>query len=179
MRRNKTIPQIAKSRRNRNEIIELSTGYFAKINNIPLSVIDEAQMAVPYPEVPMWANPDKGRDEPNPNDPTYIKACQEIDMKRGNMVLDATIMFCLELVKENGTPFDFESVHGWDKKVVWWMARKGDNPNQYDWESPVDREFLFKKYIAVGVPDVDIIRSATGLSEEAIEEASEKFRTNT
>lgn len=174
--KSKTIPQIVKNRRNRNEIIQLSTGYFAKINNIPLSVIDEAQMAIPEPDVPIVFDEEKQRELEHPNDPKYVKELAEVGMRRGLMVVDATIMFCLELVNEDGTPFDISSVPGWERKVMWWMGRKGESPNQYDWNSPVDQEFLFKKYIAVGVPDVDMIRSATGLSEEAIEEASEKFR---
>jgi len=90
--------------------VNLSTGVRAKLRPVATTLIDEVASRIKDPEVPMWHNPDKDRDEPNPNDPKYIAAKEEADRQRGIAVIDAVVMFGVELL--DGVPDD-----GWLGKL--------------------------------------------------------------
>lgn len=177
MNRNKTIPQIIKNRRQADQVFELSTGYFARFTPVATSLLEEASLMVKDPDIPMWMHPDKGREEPNPNDPVYLQQLAENNHKRGIMVMDAMIMFGAELVEEDGvTLLDIASIPGLSRKLKMLekigIVKLGD----YDLEDSVDLEFLFKKYIAISVEDTKTLASMSGISQEAIAAASATFQ---
>lgn len=148
----------------------LSTGYKAKLNPVSSSLIADAIAGIEEPEVPTFHNEAKGRDEPNPDDPAYKRAMAEYNRKRGTASLDAMIMFGVELV--DGLPPDNE----WIPKLRW-MEKHGKLAlDDYDLDDEIDKEYLFKKYIAVGNPDYERITQLSGVSDREIAEAAKKFR---
>src|SRR5512139_649074 len=84
------------------EIYAFDDGNLVKLTSIPAAVIDNVVSRIKMPEVPMVHMADYDRDEPNPNDPGYLLAVQETERKRGGAMIDAVVMFGIQLV--NGMP---------------------------------------------------------------------------
>jgi len=152
----------------------LSTGINAKLLPVSITVINEAQAAVPNPEVPKWFNEAKDEWEDNPNHPDYERALKQLETDRNVAAIDAMVLFGVELT--DGVPED-------DK----WLAkiRLAVRQNlltvelgEYDLTDELDREFIYKKYVAVAAPDTRELMEASGISEEDIAEASRSFPDN-
>ncbi len=143
--------------------IILSTGIKGKILPVAASLVEEVTAKIKDPDVPMWYNKDKEREEPNPVDPVYLRQVGEADRKRGVAALDAMIMFGLELadpVPENGT---------WVKKLKWLGI-------EFDERDGFECEFAYKKYVACGSNDLIEISKLAGINQEAVEDAVKSFR---
>lgn len=138
----------------------LSTGVRARIRAVSSSLIAEVAMRVPDPDIPRWLNPDKGREEENPNDPEYLRALTQANILRNQAAADAAIMFGVELVEP--LPED-----GWDFKL---RLIGIEVP-----EDPIGREFAYKKYVAVGVLDMLDIQRAAGVSQMEAASALQAF----
>lgn len=141
----------------------LSTGIKGKILPVAASLVEEVTAKIKDPDVPMWYNEDKEREEPNPIDPTYLKEMSEANRKRGIIALDAMIMFGLELadpIPEGGT---------WVKKLKWLGI-------EFDDQDEFEREFAYKKYVACGNNDLVEISKLAGITQEAVEDAVKSFR---
>jgi hypothetical protein len=166
----------AKRRRARVESgpITLSTGIEARLLPVSISLINEAQAAIPDPEVPMWHNESKDTYEPNPNHPQYKRDLEQVEADRNVAAIDAMVMFGVELV--DGMPED----DGWLKKLKL-RQRVGLSTvdlGDFDLKDEIDLEYLYKKYVAVATPDVAKLMKASGVSEEDIAEAARSFRDN-
>jgi len=144
------------------DIIVLSTGYRARIVPVAPTLLQQVSAQFKEPPVPTWHNPDKGRDEPNPNDPDYLRTVQEVNEQRGLAVMDALILFGVELV--DPIPED-----GWENKLRYLGI-------EVDTNDPLARELAFKKYVAVGNADLMEITRRAGITEEAVQEAAQMFR---
>ena len=151
-------------------IITLSTGVRVKLLPVAASLITDVTGRIEDPPVPIWHNPDKDRDEENPNDPAYLRACQQADTRRGLAAVDALVLFGVELV--DGMPEDDR----WLTNLRH-MERLGHlDLSGYDLGDAVDQEFLYKRYMAVASPDLGRIMSLSGLKQEDIRRAERSFR---
>ena len=152
----------------------LSTGVEARFTPVSISIITEAQSAIPDPPVPIWHNESKGTDEPNPNHPDYLKALERIDSERNLAAIDAMVMFGVELV--NGVPEDGK----WLKtlKLRQKMGLSNVDLSIFDLEDEIELEFLYKKYFAVAAADIAGLMKMSGVKEEDIEEAMKSFPDN-
>lgn len=72
------VAAIAESLEYEGKVLEctLSSGVILECKPVPPLAMREVAIRVPAPQVPTWHNPDKDRDEPNPNDPDYLKALE-------------------------------------------------------------------------------------------------------
>lgn len=163
----------AKSRRKkakRGGIIELSTGVRIKLTGVPPALLEDVVSRVEEPRVPMWFNPDKDREEPNPNDPDYIRALNEVERERSVAILEAVVLFGMELV--DGLPED----DSWLKKLRLMDRRGTFDMSGYDLDDELDLEFLYKRYIALGMEDLAfVVSTVSGVDEEDINKAREAF----
>jgi len=152
----------------------LSTGIKARLLPVSISVINEAQAAVPNPEVPQWHNEAKDTWEDNPNHPDYIRALAQVETDRNVAAIDAMVLFGVELT--DGMPED----DYWLRKLRLAIRRNllQLDLSEYDLEDELDREFVFKKYVAVAAPDTRELMEASGINEEDIAEASRSFPDN-
>lgn len=172
----KAIVQIAKDRARGNAPVQLSTGYYAILTAVSPNLIDEAHMTIPQPEVPLWYNEDKGREEENYNHPQYLAAVERANVDKVMASLDTMIMFGVEIVNEDGTPYDIDSEGDKWAKMLCLLERRGRiSLDGLDIEDAVDREYLFKKYIAIGPEDAETIFK-TSITEEDISLAAKSFR---
>lgn len=161
-----------KKDRNRPETSEvvLSTGYRARVSPVSASLIDDVTSLIKDPDVPIYHNEDKDRDEPNPGDPTYIRALADADKKRGNAAMDALILFGVELL--DPLPKDGK----WLKKLLYLQKRGTLSLALYNLEDPDDVEFLFKRYIAVSADDIITVSKLSGIRGEDLKLAENSFR---
>jgi hypothetical protein len=176
-------PAVGLAKRNRSSIlgnaIRLSTGVWVKITPVSPGLLDEAQSFVQDPEVPMWYNEDKDRHEPNPNDPAYHDALLRAEQKRSLAVIDAIIMFGIDLVNEDGSPTTVPTDLAWISKLKLAERRGFVNLSPYNLDDPIDLEYLYKRNVAVSAVDLPIIMAATGLAQEDVDTAIKSFRSET
>jgi len=153
----------AKENNGKSDIEVLSTGVSARIIPVSASLIQEVTSKIKEPKIPMWYNDDKGREEPNPNDPDYLAKLKQAETERGQAAMDAMIMFGIDLI--DGVPND----KTWLKKLKF----IGIEVNQDD---EFELEFAYKKYIAVGNSDLMAVGRKAGITQEAISQAAKSFQ---
>lgn len=149
------------------KVITLSTGVLAILSPVSASLIDEVTARVKDPEVPMWMNDDKGREEPNPSDPRYLAGLEEAERLRGKAAMDALVMFGIQLV--DPIPDDDE----------WLIKLKYLGVVEDKELSAMEREFAYKKYIAVSATDIGKITGMSGISSEELDQAEATFQRKT
>jgi hypothetical protein len=153
-------------------IVTLSDGRKARLIPVSATLIDEVTTRIKDPEVPMIYLEEKGRSEPNPSDPIYLEKMSEANRERGIAAIDAMVMFGVELL--DGVPEDGE----WLKKLRFMEKRGQIELSSYDLEDSMDREFVYKRFIAVGNSLLERITHISGIGQEDIEQAERSFRGN-
>jgi len=163
------------------KITQLSTGYFARVRPISYQLLYDARSVVKEPEVPMWHNEDKGTDEPNPNHPEYLSAMEQYQVDQLRAMADIMIMFGVDLVNEDGSALHAPEDNEWIDRLNL-RAKLGlteADLGAFDMENQTERDFVFKRYYAIGSPDINKMVIATGMaSEEDISKAEDSFRDN-
>lgn len=140
--------------------VVLSTGVEAYLRPVSASLVEEVISQIAEPPVPVWHNPDKDRDEPNPADPAYLKAKEDMNRRRGTAAIDAVYMFGVTLAQP--VPDD-----GWEKK----LERLGIHVADDQFE----REFAYKKYVAVATQDLARLMALSGISQGEVNRQLESF----
>lgn len=160
------------------EPIQLSSGYWVRIRPVSAHLIDSAQAMVATPDPPMVYIEEKGREEQNPSDPAYLRALERVDIERSLAATDAMILFGVELVNEDGGLFELPPDSEWLDKLRL-LERKGIiSLSEYDLEDPLDKEFAFKKLVAVSSVDLPIVAMANGVQGIDVENALDTFPGN-
>ena len=155
--------------RSRDDVVELSTGYMAKIVPVAASLITDVTTRIADPAVPTVVIEGKKKPEPNPDDPEYRIALGEANSKRATATMDAIVMFGVELV--DGVP----EGDGWLTKLKY-MEKLGHlEMSGYDLDDPTDLEFVFKRYIAISAEDMAEVMRRSGVTEQAIAAATDTF----
>lgn len=149
-------------------IVTLSTGVRARIIPVASPLIDEINSRIPDPNVPVQVI--DGQEHANPLHPEYRQAMADASAKRTTAVLDAFVMFGVELI--DGVPEDDE----WIKKIKFMEKRGAIDLSCYNMKDPMDREFVYKRYIAVSSKDTRKIGVASGVLSEDIDRAMESFQ---
>ena len=152
-------------------VLTLSTGVRAIIRPVSQAIIQDAVGRVEVPQVPMWYNPDKEREEENPLDPGYLVAQREYQRQMQRITFDSFALFGVELV--DGVP----KGDAWLKQLR--LAERLGNLDLsgFDPENDsVDREFLFKRYVAMGDRDYITVATRAGFSEEDVQAAAATFQ---
>lgn len=166
---------VAKAKRGSDEggIETLSTGIRARIVPVAASLIDEAVARIRDPQVPVFMNEKKGRKEENPLDPVYLEAVADAQRKRIRAGLDVMIMFGIELA--DGVPDD----DGWVKRLQLMEKMGYLDLGEFDFKDPIEREFLYKSFIAVASADLIRLGVLSGISRKEVAEAAADFPDNT
>lgn len=147
----------------------LSTGVVVRLHPVSSSLVEEMKSAVKMPPVPkVWIEA-KEREEENPNDPQYIEAVEECNAKRSDAIFDALCMFGVELV--DGLPED----DSWIKKLKMLERRGLMDLSGFDLKDDFDREFLYKRYVAVAGADLQLIGGLHGFRPLEVARARAMF----
>ena len=163
--------EAAKARQKRDEAVILSTGVKARFVPVASSLITDVVSAIKDPPIPVVFIEEKQREEENPNDPDYLRKMREATEKRNKVSLDTMILFGVDLVDD--VPEDGR----WVEKLRY-MEKLGNlNIEDYDLSIPIEREFLYKRYIAVASDDIIEILKRSGISEADIAQAMKSFQS--
>lgn len=151
----------------------LSTGIRAKLTPLAPALLQSVLAAIKEPPVPKFFNEDKGRDEENPADPDYLKAVQETALQRNKAALEAAIMFGVELL--DGLPDDDQ----WISRLRFLEKRGLLDLSDVNFEDPMEKEFAYKRFVAVTNSDYEQLSRLSGVTEEAVARAAANFRGQT
>ncbi len=163
---------IASGQGERETEVTLSTGVRVRLQAVSALLIEDLKAALLEPKVPVVYIEDKGREEENPNDPAYLAALNKYNADRGAAVLDATVLFGVELL--DGLPED----ESWLKKLKA-LERLGKlDLSRYDLADEFDREFLYKRYVAVAGADLAILTTLSSIRPEEVARARRSFLGN-
>jgi hypothetical protein len=154
------------------EITVLSTGVRVKLHPVSSALIEDLKAVIPYPEVPVVHIEDKDRDEENPNDPTYLAQVEETNRKRGDAALAGLLEFGVELI--DGLPED----DTWIKKLNRLAKKRQLDLSGFDLNDEFDKEFLYKRYVAVAGDDLRMIAPLHGLNPLGVARARATFLGN-
>ena len=147
----------------------LSTGVRVRVQPVSARLLTECMARVPKVPVPMWYDKDREKEVPNPADPQYLRDLEERSNQQNNVVMDALIMFGVNLV--DGIPDD-----GWEKKLKLLEKAGAISLEGIDLEDDVEREFAYKKFVAVTAADMELLQEASGvITEDALDIARESF----
>lgn len=149
--------------------LTLSTGVRVRLHSVSSSLVEELKAAVPMPDVPTVYIADKDREEENPNDPRYIEAVDRVQTERASAALDALILFGVELL--DGVPEDDR----WEKNLKMLERLHKLDLAKFDLSDDYDREFLYKRYVAVAGADLRTIGQLHGLRAEEVARARATF----
>ena len=161
---------VAAEQTNEDGIVTLSTGVRARIIPVASPLIDEINSRIPDPPVPVQVI--DGQEHANPLHPEYQRGMRDASNKRTSAVQDAFVMFGVELV--DGVPEDDE----WIKKIKFMERRGALDLSCYKLEDPIDREFVYKRFIAVSSKDTRKIGVASGVLSEDIDRAMDSFQSD-
>lgn len=145
-------------------------GHLIKIKAIPVAIISDVTNRIPDPAIPLWHNAEMNRDEQNPNDPAYINAKEEVDRKRGQAMIDATVMFGIDL------PHGVPPTEEWLPKLRFMEKRGQVDLSGYDLEDPLECEFVFKRYIIANIGLINYIQQLSAVTPDDIAKAGKPFR---
>lgn len=147
-------------------ITTLSTGIRVRLKAVSSSLVAEVMGKVKDPDVPIFHDEEKDRDLPNPNDPGYLRALDDAETKRNQAATDAMLVFGVELVDPLPKNED------WIEELAF-LGIEVDN------SSRLSTEFAYKKYIAVGTPDLPLVYGASSpVSATEVADALSSFPDN-
>jgi hypothetical protein len=147
-------------------ITTLTTGVRVRLKSVSSSLVAEVMGRVQDPEVPIFHDEEKDRDLPNPNDPGYLRALDDAETQRNQVATDAMLVFGVELVDPLPKNED-------------WIEELAFLGIEVDKSSKLATEFAYKKYIAVGTPDLPLVYGASSpVSATEVAQALESFPDN-
>jgi len=87
--------------RNEDGLVTVSTGVVFRIMDVPVLAFDEVRRKVERerPPVPVVWIDGKDREEVNPQDPGYLKALEDFDLKLAEAMIGAALVLGLEVVE--------------------------------------------------------------------------------
>lgn len=157
---------------NPGDVITLDNGVRVKVHAVPAALIDDVTRNIPTPDVPVWHNAEMERDEPNPNDPAYQKALAEADRLRATAMIDACVIFGIELL--DGVP----DGDGWLTNLKFLEKRGQIDLSGYDLEDPLEREFVYKRFVVAPIWLIMKVQELSSITPQEIENQKAIFRGN-
>jgi hypothetical protein len=165
----KAVIEVAREQEEQDDIWEVE-GYKIRVKAIPVAIISDVSNRIPDPEIPVWHDPEYDRDVQNPSDPAYLSAKEEVDRKRGEAMIDATVMFGIDL--PDGVP----PTEKWLPKLKFLEKRGQVDLSGYNLSDDLEKEFVFKKYIIASIALINYIQNMSSVTPEDIGEAGRPFR---
>lgn len=159
--------------------LTLSTGVVLKVHQVPPLVLARIYDQMPQePKPPKFMNPDLGREEDNPSDPSYLDAMQKYQLKLTDMITNAVVALGTSLKSvPAGFPHPYKDFDAWAIPLN--DAGITVEPQRHENDIAVYRSWV--KYVAAQTQeDLDTLISSisriSGVAEEEVEKAAEMFR---
>lgn len=163
-------PAVAAARSGSEKV--LRSGARIRVGRVPQILVSDAVSRVDPPEIPMWWNEDKQRNEPNPNSPSYLREVELYEKDQSQAAIDACILWGVELLDPVPDPAT------WLPKIKF-MAKRGHlSIDGYDLDDPLELEFLYKRYVAVDADEIGELMKemVEGVTPEDLAKARDSFR---
>ena len=128
------------------QIHTLSTGVRVRVTAVNMATLTDIQKNIVNPEVPTRLG-DNMELVPMLDHPDYLAGVAQKDMERASAMMDEIALFNVELV--DGLPED----DSWLKKLQMLHRIGRLDLSGFDFDDKDDREFLYKKHIAVTAED--------------------------
>jgi len=151
----------------------LSTGIRVKLKPVSIELLRSVASKIKEPTVPMVMNQDKGREEPNPDDPEYKRQVATTNEAQFMAVLDVVLIEGMELLEEIPDVNDW-----WPSLQLLQKLGHIQLPDNLDLDNQLEREYLYKKFKAIGKDDLNLINRCYGISQEDVSIAEDTFRDN-
>lgn len=119
----------------------LSSGVRVILGDVSQMEVQTIAAQVEAPAIPLFIDPDTGRDIPNEADPLYVAAVTRTNMRRGMLVLESALL-SVKLV--DGLPLDTT----WIEELRFKEKRGIASLEGLDLDSSYEREFAYKKFVA-------------------------------
>lgn len=161
--------ELARGQGDEDALVTLSTGVRVRLHPVSGSLVEDLKAAIPDPPVPVVWIEAKEREEENPNDPRYLAAVEKTRQERGDAVLDALIMFGVELV--DGLPED----DTWLKKLRLLEKVRQLDLSGFNLKDDFDLEFLYKRYVAVAGADLQMLAPLQSVRPQEVARARKMF----
>lgn len=163
--------------------ITLTTGVVLRFKHVSPLAIRAASARIPMPQVPVVEIPDRGRSEPNPNAPEYLKALQQWNKDQVDAALAIGIIQGTEIESIPDGMYKPED-DGWldELEEMFAIIPGGEQPIQLRREPRAARYFDWVRYYALR-DETDIFKLTqiltTGLvlTEREVAEAANSFRS--
>lgn len=154
--------------------VTLPSGVVVRLSAVPSMTILAVTQQLPEPKVPIWHNPDKDRDEPNPIDPEYLEAVKNRQAQMGQITTQAYLANGVKVVSIPEDKHDLDDdtwVEGLE--IVGIPVRRSGIGRYVDW----------LQYHILG--DYDLGEVITGIavaggtiSEDQVAQAVDSFRVD-
>ena len=141
------------------QIHTLSTGVRVRVTAVNPATLTDIQKGIVNPEVPTKLG-DNMELVPMLDHPDYLAGVEQKDMERASAMMDVIALFNVELV--DGLPED----DGWLKKLRMLHKIGRLDLSGFDFDDEDDREFLYKKHIAVATEDWTTLFKLTRVPQE-------------
>ena len=167
-------PAVEAARETNTDERVLDSGVCVRIHRIPQLLIDDAVNRVKAPTVPYVFDSEKGYEIPNENDPRYLAALEQHERDQSQAAVDAVILWGVELVG------DMPKDEDWLPKLQFYAKRGRVDLSGFDFESKLEKEFVFKRYVALSAKELGELlpEMISGVTEEDVAKATESFRSN-
>lgn len=165
--------------------VKMSTGVVFKVKEVPQVAYADLRNSLPEPMPPIFFNPEYDREEPNENDPRYLAAKSNWEIAMSTAVMNINILFGSEIEHiPDGIPAPDSKE--FSDKLQFLLKTMGWKPEEIKSIGNVERYMFWVKYEAckgkISTEDSDLgilfsaIGRASGVPEEDVSEAIEKFR---
>lgn len=165
--------------KSKTQTIELSSGVVLNIKQVPPMILAKVYNTLPEePKPPKVFVEDLGREEENPNDPNYISAVGDYQMKLTDAITDAVIVFGTSLASTPaGFPTPYADYDEWafPLSIIGIIVPQPRNEkDQLTYSSWV-------KYVAAATQEdlenlIATVSEISGVSEKAVAQAADQFR---
>lgn len=168
------------TKRGRFADFELSNGIVLTLKPVPPFLMSAVLNEFKDPEVPTVYMEEKGRDEPNPNDPDYLKAVEEVSKKQDKAIGDLLLSVGTSVKSVPDGYFPPESDE-WIKQIEFASEITGANI-LIDKENPIKRYLYWLRFYAIETQsDFSVINtmaySLGGIRENEVQEVVDSFRS--
>lgn len=152
--------------------IALSSGVQLKLKKSPPFVVSQAVSNIQRPKIPIWHNPEKGREEENPADPEYEAEMLAYQGAAGTAIMNSLLLFGVDITH---VPEELPQIEDdeWVEALLY-LGLEAPKTDQI-------RRLLWLKTVAL-TEDEDIQAVSTalfaiqGIGEEDVAKAIESFR---
>lgn len=152
--------------------IHLSSGVVLRAKKVPPLILSKIDEKYPEPTMPTVRDEDRGRNIPNPEDPSYLRAIDDNNRKKGTAIIDVLAGLGTEIVS---VPEDFpkHTDTEWaDNLIVFGIS---DVP-----EKGVGRYLAWLRYVVIQTPEdlAQIARKSAaslGIAESEVSAAISGF----